>query len=36
MLEKYLIDVRAYLDSQFNYLGSETVGNYTYLLYQKR
>lgn len=36
MLQKYLIDVRAYLDSQFNYLGSETVGNYTYLLYQKR
>lgn len=36
LFKKYLIDIRAYLDQDFNYLGATTKNNYTYLLYQKR
>lgn len=34
--KKYLCDTRAMLDMNFNYLGSFTKDNYTFLLYQKR
>jgi len=36
MLAKYLYDIRAYLDADFNFLGNFQKDNYTYLLYQRR
>ncbi len=36
MLQKYLYDIRVYLEKDFNFLDSYRVNNYTYLLYQKR
>lgn len=36
MLKKYLIDVRGYLDKDFNFIGAYTVNNYSYMLYQKK
>ena len=36
LLQKYLYDIRAYLDNDFYFLGNYTQDNYTYLLFQKR
>lgn len=36
LLKKYLYDIRAYLDQDFNYLGDFTKDSYTYMLFQKR
>ena len=36
LLQKYLYDIRAYLDNSFDFLGNYTQDNYTYLLFQKR
>lgn len=36
LLQKYLYDIRAYLDNDFDFLGNYTQDNYTYLLFQKR
>lgn len=36
LLAKYLLDIRALLDNDFEFAGSEVVNNYTFLLYKKK
>lgn len=36
LLQKYLLDIRVMLDVDFNFLGTYTKDNYTFLLFQKK